>query len=407
MYTFHRFFFAFMRVLVRFWFGLTGHYRCPKYSPRSKPSLILTNHNTNWDFFYFGAPFRGHMYFVASEHIFRLGFVSRLIRFLADPIARKKGASSQETIDEIKRRLAKGQNVCMMAEGNRSFTGETGFISPMTARLAKECGAGLITFRLHGGYFVNPRWSKETRKGKVWGELGGQYSPEELSAMTEEEVAALIERDLFVDAFADQRKMHYTYKAKAPAETLETALFACPDCKAFARLRSHGNRLTCDACGGEHVLTDEGFFARPDGSAPAFETIAEWSEWQKGHLQKRVHEMQASKDVSPIRSDEGAKLYRVHPLEGKSLIAEGTVRLYTDRLEVGGDEDRPGKPVSELQKDLLTIGLDSMKSMAVILVNTILFTAGEEYYELRLSPRASALQYLIAYFDLKGKEYKR
>ena len=48
-----------------------------------------------------------------------------------------------------------------------------------------------------------------------------------------------------------------------------------------------------------------------------------------------------------------------------------------------------------------------MKSMAVILVNTILFTAGDEYYELRLPPRASALQYLIAYYDLKGKEYKR
>ena len=407
MYTFHRAFFAFMRFLVRFWFALTGHYSCPKYSPRSKTSLILANHNTNWDFFYFGAPFRGHMYFVASEHIFRLGFTSKLIRFLADPIARKKGASSQETIDEIKRRLNKGQNVCMMAEGNRSFTGETGYISPMTAKLARECGAGLITFKIHGGYFVNPRWSKETRKGKVWGELCGQYTPEELAAMTDEEVQALIERDLEVDAFADQREKQYTYKAKAPAETLETALFACPDCKAFAKLRSHGDRLICDACQGEHLLTDQGFFERPDGSAPAFETIKEWSDWQKEHLKAHVQEMKAAGDPSPIRSDEGAKLFLVHPLEGKILKAEGTLSLYTDRLEVGGDEDREGAPASPLSKDLLTVDLASMKSMAVILVNTILFTAGEDYYELRLPPRASALQYLIAYYDLKGKEYKR
>ena len=406
MYTFHRAFFAFMRFLVRFWFWLTGSYSCPKYSPRSKTSLILTNHNTNWDFFYFGAPFKGHMYFVASEHIFRLGFTSKLIRFLADPIARKKGASSQETIDEIKKRLSEGKNVCMMAEGNRSFTGETGFISPKTAELARSCGAGLITFKIHGGYFVNPRWSKETRKGKVWGELAGQYTAEELASMTNEEVAALIERDLFVDAFADQREKHYTYKAKAPAETLETALFACPDCKAFARLRSRGGSLVCEACGSEHIFTNQGFFARRDGSAPAFETIAEWSEWQKAHLAAHVQAMKAHGDTSPVRVDEGARLFLVHPLEGKILKAEGTVSLFTDRLEITG-AGSSGEAADTKDGSAFSFDLASMKSMAVILVNTILFTAGEDYYELRLPPRASALHYLIAYYDLKGKEYKR
>ena len=406
MYTFHRIFFGFMQIVVRFWFWITGHYRAQRYSPRSKASLILTNHNTNWDFFYFGAPFRGHMYFVASEHIFRLGFLSKLIRFLADPIARKKGASSEETIDEIKRRLSLGRNVCMMAEGNRSFTGETGFISPKTAELAKECGAGLITFRIHGGYFVNPRWSKETRKGRVWGEVSGQYTAEELAQMTDDEVQALIERDLFVDAFADQRKMHYTYKAKAPAETLETALFACPDCGNFSCLRSSGDRLCCEKCGSEHVFNAEGFFERPDASSPAFETIAEWSEWQKDALKARIKDMKARSASEPVCTDEEAKLFLVHPLEDKILAAEGAIALCLDRLEIGGTKD-PSKSPEEMPEAAKVFDLGSMKSMAVILVNTILFTAGEDYYELRLSPRASALHYLIAYYDLKGKEYKR
>ncbi len=403
MYTFHRIFFRFMQIIVRFWFWITGHYRYVHYSPRSGTSLILTNHNTNWDFFYFGAAFRGHMYFVASEHIFRLGFASRLIRFLADPIARKKGASSQDTIDEIKRRLSLGQNVCMMAEGNRSFTGETGYISPQTAKLAKECGAGLITFRIHGGYFVNPRWSRKTRKGKVWGELGGQYTAEELKAMTDEKVYALIERDLFVDAFADQRKMHYTYKAKAPAETLETALFACPDCGGFSCLRSSGDRLSCEKCGSVHVFTPEGFFERPDGSAPGFETVMDWSEWQKGHLMAHVQEMTAKGSESALCADEDARLFLVHPLEGKILQAEGRVSLYTDRLEIAGTQ----APAGEGSEAVKAFALGSLKHMAVILVNTVLFTAGEDYYELRLPPRASGLLYLIAYYDLKGKEYKR
>ena len=273
-------------------------------------------------------------------------------------------------------------------------------------KLAKECGAGLITFRIHGGYFVNPRWSKETRKGKVWGELGGQYTAEELAAMTDEEVQALIERDLFVDAFADQRKMHYTYKAKAPAETLETALFACPDCGGFSCLESSGNMLRCEKCGGEHVFTAQGFFERPDASAPAFETVLEWSEWQKAALKAHIQDMKARNASEPVCSDEGAKLFLVHPLEGKILIAEGTAALYTDRLEVSGVKDPSGN-AETAPEAVKSFSLSAMKSMAVILVNTILFTAGEDYYELRLPPRASALHDLIAYYDLKGKEYKR
>ena len=280
MYTFHRAVFAVLRAIIRVWFAVSGKYRCQSYSPRSKASLILTNHNTNWDFLYFGAPFRGHMYFVASEHIFRTGLISKLIVFLVDPIARKKGASSVSTIREINRRLSLGQNVCMMAEGNRSFSGQTGYISPATAKLARTCGAGLITFRIHGGYFVNPRWSREVRKGPVWGETVGQYTHEELMAMTDEQVYELLNRDLLVDAYKDQEEKHYTYRAKAPAEDLETMLFMCPDCGASASLSCSGKELVCKECGSTHTFTEEGYFVRPDGSAPAFKTIEEWYNWQ-------------------------------------------------------------------------------------------------------------------------------
>ena len=110
-----------LQFLVRIWFGISGTYRCTGKDPKTSPMLVLTNHNTNWDFLYFGASFSKHMYYVASEHIFRSGFVSKAIKFLVSPVARKKGASSAETVSEIKSRLSRGYNVCMMADGNRSF----------------------------------------------------------------------------------------------------------------------------------------------------------------------------------------------------------------------------------------------------------------------------------------------
>ena len=355
--------------------------------------LVLTNHNTNWDFLYFGASFSKHMYYVASEHIFRTGFVSKAIKFLVSPVARKKGASSAETISEIKARLSKGYNVCMMADGNRSFSGETGYISPATATLVKECGAGLATYRLHGGYFVNPRWSHTTRKGRIWGEIVGYYTAEQLAEMSNEQVYDILCSDLYVNAYEDQKEKNYSYRSKAPAETLETALFSCPHCGGFNCLKSRGEELVCESCGNELVFSDKGYFTGKDGSTPEYADILSWSEWQKQHLKKHIEKL-GPEDL--IRTDEGARLFLVHPKEGKVLQLEGRMALYKDRLVfTGADGAEKSFPAK------------SIKSLAVILVNTMLFTAEDGYYEVKLPLAASALHYMISYYYINGKEYKR
>ncbi|MBR3301481.1 MAG: 1-acyl-sn-glycerol-3-phosphate acyltransferase [Firmicutes bacterium] len=394
MHTFRVVIYRIMRVFARLYFRIRGDYEWQDFTPKNKANLILTNHTTNWDFLYLGMAFKGHTYFVASEHIFRAGFVSKAIRFLVDPIARKKGASAIGTTKEILKRLKAGQNVCMMVEGNRSFTGETGFISPNAGALAKKSGAGLINFCVHGGYFVNPRWSKTVRKGKVWGEFSGEYSPEELKKLTKEEVADLINRDLYVDAFKDQEEKNYSYTCAAPAETLETALFACPDCGEFHSLKSSGDRLVCGKCGSEHIFTEKGFFERPDGSAPAFSTVLEWYRWEKEKLRDHLKDA-ASKEPFLVREDEGAQLYVVHPLEGKKLVCSGKLALYSNRMEVQGEKT-------------LSFPLTDIGSMAIVLTNKILFTTEDNtYYEMQLSERASALHHLISYYFLTGREYER
>ncbi|MBQ9825786.1 MAG: 1-acyl-sn-glycerol-3-phosphate acyltransferase [Firmicutes bacterium] len=394
MHTFHVVIYSIMRACARLYFRIRGDYKWQDFTPKNKANLILTNHTTNWDFLYLGMAFKGHTYFVASEHIFRTGFKSRMIRFLVDPIARKKGASAIGTTKEILRRLKAGQNVCMMVEGNRSFTGETGFISPNAGALAKKSGAGLINFCVHGGYLVNPRWSKTVRKGMVWGEFSGEYGPEELKKLTKEEVADLINRDLYVDAFADQKEKNYSYTCAEPAKCLETALFACPDCGSFDCLKSSGDRLVCEKCGSEHIFTEKGFFERPDGSAPAFPTVLEWYRWEKEKLRDFLKDAD-KKDPFLIRSDEGAEIYEVHPLEGKKLLDSGVLELFSDRLDVRG-------------KDTLSFPLSDIISMAIVLTNTILFTAGDNrYFEIHLPERVSALHYLISYYFLTGREYER
>ncbi len=241
------------------------------------PCLIIANHVTNFDPFFVGLAHKNApLSYVASEHIFRLGFVSKLITRLIDPIPRSKGASGADTVKAILRRIKNGESVVLFAEGDCTWDGLSQGIFPATGKLAKVCGAPLVTFRIEGGYLSRPRWAKKSRRGKMHGAPVRVYTPEELKSMAPNEVTEAINRDIFVDAWADQRKNRVAYRCKAPAEGLERALFICPECNKPEKLASVGNRFFCTACGAEWMMDEYGFL-----NGPQFSTIAEWDAWQK------------------------------------------------------------------------------------------------------------------------------
>ena len=63
------------------------------------PCIVIPNHVTNWDPFLVAMSFpRKQLYYVASEHIFRLPVLSGVIRRLLDPIARRKGDTGADAV---------------------------------------------------------------------------------------------------------------------------------------------------------------------------------------------------------------------------------------------------------------------------------------------------------------------
>ena len=392
MYGFHKAFYGAVRGMIIPYFKTFGRYSCDIYTPKSDNYLMLANHNTNWDFFYFGMALKDQMYFVASEHIFRQGFTSFLIKTLVDPIPRKKGASSDSTVRMIKERLADGKNVCMMAEGNRSFSGETGFISPATAKLVKESNAGLITFALHGGYLMNPRWSNEVRKGPIKGEVVNEYTVSELERMSEEDVYAAICSDLYVNAYEDQARDPHKYKCKHPAEHLETALFLCPECNSFSTLESKDDKFYCRECGMKLRFNDFGYFESLTDTPARFSTVLEWDKWQQKYLHEYLPERKGDVET-PLFSDEGIHLVSIQAEKGTTPVVTGTLSLYGDRMEIVGE----GKTV--------TFPLTDIKKLSITLTDTMLFTAGDGYYQIKGENHYSALKYLISWRLLIGKEY--
>ena len=293
--------------------------------------LVLANHNTDWDPLLLALAFPNYMSFVASEHIFRKPLTAKLLGFLAAPIARLKGTTAGDTAMTMLRRLKKGVNVAMFAEGNRSFDGRTGEILPATGKLAKASGAGLVTYRFDGGYFTSPRWSGGSiRRGKLRGRVVNVYTPEQLKAMTPAQVNEAINRDLFVDAYAVQREEMVAYKGKDPAVGLETLLCRCPKCGGLDTLHSAGDTLSC-GCGFTVRYNEFGFF---EGADAPFDNITDWDAAQTEALCALADGV--SDPDTPIFSDRDMLLEEVLPDHSVRAVGSGSMALYTDRLECCG-----------------------------------------------------------------------
>lgn len=291
------------------------------------PLLVLSNHVTDFDPILVGLSFPEHMYFVAGENVLRMGLLSKLVTRYGSIIQRVKGTTDAEAALQILRTLKKGRNVCMFAEGSRTFTGETLPIAPATAKLVRLARTTLVTYRLTGGYLSTPRWSAHRRKGRMTGRPVGVYTAEELKGMSEAEISDLLKRDLYENAYETQGSDPVAYRGRALAETLETALYLCPKCHRIDTLHSRGDRFWCD-CGLAMTLDEYGFFR---GDDLPFPTPLDWDRWQEGEMEK----LAGTLGEAAAFSDPDQTLNRKEDDHRLTPLATGTMALYRDRLTVG------------------------------------------------------------------------
>lgn len=319
---------------------------------QDEPTLIISNHVTNFDPILVAYSFPGRRFhFVASEHLFRMGFVTKLLTFLFEPVARRKGVSGGDTALACVRKLRAGKTVGLFAEGETTWDGKTAEIFSATGRLAQMGKCRLVTYRLEGGYFTAPRWGKGIRRGRLHGRIVGIYSAEEVKAMGKE-VTAVIQRDIFEDADLRQRETPVAYGKRRRAENLEVVLFKCPACGAYESLQSQGNFLRC-TCGKQWEFTAFGRFE----PAEPFETVAGWDAWQRRQLEAE----------NPAFREEGLQLSLLGEEHDQQILGAGVLELKEGVLHCCGQSFR----------------LEEISSMALITTKRLLFTADNSYYELK------------------------
>ena len=387
---FQRGVYAFCRTFVGPFVNIILHITYKPCKVRSRTFLCLGNHTQNLDPALMVIGTRRHMRFVANASLTR-GIAGFFLNPLFGIIPREKGAKGDAAIALIEDNLRAGVSVGMFPEGNRSWDGETEYISPRTAALVKDTGVALLTYRLTGGYLLKPRWADHKRRGPMRGELVHEYTPEEISRMTVEEVYAAICRDLRVNAYEEQASSGALYHGKALAEGLQYAAYLCPHCLRFGTLETRGNWLTC-SCGLTAKYLETGSFEK--GMYMPFDNFAEWNRFQKRWVHEHCAELRQQTE-EPIVHDDGCfKLTLKKDGVFTHLSDKASVAMCGDRLELS----------YEGHHEVFRIG--DITGYGTFLSRSMYFNCGPSLrYQLIATKPVSTLKYYALWRGLSGREY--
>ena len=344
--------------------------------------LVLYNHQTPFDQFFVGLSFAGPVYYMATEDIFSLGWISSLIRWLVNPIPIKKQTTDINAVKTCIRVAGEGGTIAIAPEGNRTYSGKTEYMNPAIAGLAKKLGMPIALYRIEGGYGVEPRWSDVIRRGRIRGYVSRVIEPEELSAMTKEELAKQIETGLYVnEAAADG-----IFRSGKRAEYLERAVYVCPFC-GLSKFESRGNSIRCTTCGRE-ILYGEDKRLTGAGFQFPFAFVSDWYEYQKDYvnsLDVTVHREQ------PLFRDR-ANISEVIVYKRKNPLRSGaSIALYGDRIVIDeGTETEWVLPFEELS------------AVTVLGRNKLNIYCGKQVWQLKGNKRFNALKYVHIYHRHKN-----
>ena len=353
-----------------------------RFASEKRAFLVLYNHQTPFDQFFVALSFSDPVYFLASEDIFSKGAVSSVIRYLTAPIPIKQNTFDLYAVRKCMQVAKEGGTLAVAPEGNRTYSGRTGYMAETVAGLVKRLGLPVALYRIEGGCGVQPRWSDKTRKGSMRAYVARVIEPGEYASMTERELFEQIKRGLYVDENAPTGE----YISKKSAEYLERAVYVCPYC-GLSEFESRGTRIKCKKCLRELEYRADKTLKGVGFDFP-FKYFGEWYD----HQNRFISSLDPAdyRDVPLFRDT--ASVYEVRFYKNKKRVFKNVpVALYGDRIVI--DENAPG---------CVVFPFSALSAAAVLGRNKLNIYRGGEAYQFRGGKRFNALKYMNVYYLFKN-----
>lgn len=345
-------------------------------NPEKRAYLIVSNHQTGFDQFFVGMCFPSHIYYVATEDIFSLGFASELIKYLVAPIPIKKSMADVRAVMNCMKVAKEGGSIWVAPEGNRTFSGKTETISPAIASLAKTLKLPVAILRIEGGYGVHPRWADKVRKGKIKVYVSEVIEPEEVKALSKDELFKRIADGIMVD----ETKIEEHYTGKHLAEYLDRVFYVCPDC-GLSSFLSDGDYVSCRDCGrAVRYLPNKRLSNSP------FHNAKEWYEYQENF----IHNLDLNSFGNTCIYTDVVKLSEVILYKRKKPISNhASISLFKDRFEIIARRKKYVIPFDEITA-VSVLGKNKM--------NIYFGEKGETLWQIKGDKHFNPIKYMNIYY---------
>jgi len=158
-------------------------------------------------------------------------------------------------------------------------------------------------------------------------------------------------------------------------------------------LTSRDDRLFC-ACGFQVRFNEFGCFEYSAGNEqPPFTTILDWSKWQRNEINKLAGKAIASDSTVPVFTDPDQELFQITRASHNTLLANGTLCMYNNRISVISADSRT-----------IEFPFETIQDISIITMMTIIFsTHDNKIFEIHSKHPRSALKYLDMFKALKPK----
>ncbi|NLN50306.1 MAG: 1-acyl-sn-glycerol-3-phosphate acyltransferase [Acholeplasmataceae bacterium] len=190
---------------------------------RQGPFLILGNHTVAIDPLLMSLSFPFHIYYIATEQIFNLGFLSKLLKFAVNPIKKSKSVNDIVAIRKARKIVSEGGSIGVYPEGNLTYDGQTSQFGISVIKLIRLLKIPVIFFVTEGLYLSNPRWAVNKKRGRSKGYLKSILEPEDYNKLNDEQLYQHVYNELYVNAYQQDPKI--PFKGQDLALGLERLIF--------------------------------------------------------------------------------------------------------------------------------------------------------------------------------------
>ncbi|MEE3404407.1 MAG: lysophospholipid acyltransferase family protein, partial [Acutalibacteraceae bacterium] len=241
----HKFWFAIGKPLTMAYLKIVAGFRRTKNNLTKRPYMILCNHACDLDPLMVINSVPGVVHALASDHLFKHPVFGKFVAHIASPIPIVRAQMDLKSIKEAMQVRKDGGSLLIFPEANCCFSSKTSYIAPAIAKLVKQFKMPLALFNVKGSYLTRPRWSSSWRKGRTSCELVRVIEPEELAAMSVDEIYSAICEALNFNEMEYQREKHISFKGHDLLDGAERMLYQCPKCGRLMAMKSEGDSIFC------------------------------------------------------------------------------------------------------------------------------------------------------------------